>query len=83
MVDLKNYVCRVPFDSLEIHNNVYFLCCPPWLPNKINQTEFPIKDVWYSSPIDEVRKSILDGSYRYCDKEMCPYLKKLSNLYNT
>lgn len=79
MIDLNDYICGVPFNSLELHNNVYFLCCPSWLPNKINQSKFPIKDVWNSEPVVEIRKSILDGSYRYCDKEMCPHLSKLIN----
>jgi MoaA/NifB/PqqE/SkfB family radical SAM enzyme len=78
-IDLKNFVCGVPFDSLEIHNNVYFLCCPSWLDVKIEARDYPIKDVWNSDPVIEVRNSILDGSYKYCNKELCPYLSKLVN----
>lgn len=78
-VNLKNYICSVPFNSLEIHNNVFFACCPSWLPKKIEQSEYPIKDVWNSKPMLDIRESILDGSFKYCDKEMCPYLSKLIN----
>jgi MoaA/NifB/PqqE/SkfB family radical SAM enzyme len=78
-IDLRNFVCSVPFDSLEIHNNVYFLCCPSWLDVKIEAKDYSIKDVWNSDPAIEVRKSILDGSYKYCNKELCPYLSKLAN----
>jgi hypothetical protein len=46
MVDLKNYFCSVPFNSLEIHNNVCFVCCPSWLPNKVEISEIPLKDVY-------------------------------------
>lgn len=79
VVDLKDYICSVPFNSLEIHNNVCFVCCPSWLPNKVELNQIPLKDVYNSEPIVDIRNSILDGSFRYCDKEMCPYLSKLLN----
>ena len=78
-IDLKNYTCNVPFTSLEIHNNVCFVCCPSWLPNKVELSEIPLKDVYNSEPIIDIRNSILDGSFKYCDKELCPYLSKLVN----
>jgi MoaA/NifB/PqqE/SkfB family radical SAM enzyme len=78
-VDLKNYFCSVPFNSLEIHNNVCFVCCPSWLPNSVNTSEIPLKEIWNSEPIVDVRNSILDGSFKYCSKELCPYLSKLVN----
>ena len=78
-VDLKNYFCSVPFNSLEIHNNVCFVCCPSWLPNSVKTSEIPLKEMWNSEPIVDVRNSILDGSFKYCNKELCPYLSKLVN----
>ena len=79
MVDLNNYFCSVPFNSLEIHNNVCFVCCPSWLPNSIKTDEIPLKEMWNSEPIIDIRNSILDGSFKYCNKELCPYLSKLVN----
>ena len=78
-IDLKNYICDVPFTSLEIHNNVCFVCCPSWLPNKIEINEIPLKDMWNSQPIIDIRESILDGSFKYCSKELCPHLSKVVN----
>ena len=78
-IDLKNYTCNVPFTSLEIHNNVCFVCCPSWLPNRVELNEIPLKDVYNSEPIVDIRNSILDGSFKYCSKELCPYLSKLVN----
>ena len=78
-IDLKQYFCSVPFNSLEIHDNVCFLCCPSWLPNKIELSKTPLKDVYNSEPIIDIRNSILDGSFKYCNKELCPYLSKLVN----
>ncbi len=74
---LKDYVCTAPFDSLEVHDNVYFLCCPSWLKKKIHHEEYPIDNVWNSNPVLEIRESILDGSYKFCDRDMCPHLSKL------
>ena len=76
-IDLNSFVCNIPFTSLEIHNNVCFVCCPSWLPNKIEMSEIPLKDMWNSEPIIDIRKSMLDGTFKYCNKEMCPYLSKL------
>ena len=79
MIDLKNYICGVPFNNLEIHDNVCFVCCPSWLPNKVELNEIPLKDVYNSEPFQEIRESILDGSFKYCNKELCPFLSKLVN----
>lgn len=79
MIDLKNYICNVPFNSLEIHDQTYFACCPSWLPNKIEISEYPLMDVYNSAPLIDIRNSILDGSFKYCNKELCPFLSKLVN----
>lgn len=76
---LKNYVCSVPFESLEIHTGVCYFCCPSWLPTKVELSETPLSEVWNSAIAKDIRESILDGSYRHCDKELCPYLSKLLN----
>lgn len=76
-IDLKDYSCGVPFNSLEIHNNTYFVCCPSWLPKSISADEYPINKIWNSEPLVDIRKSVLDGSFAYCDKKMCPWLSKL------
>ena len=77
MIDLKNYICDVPFNSLEIHNNVCFLCCPSWLTKKIENNNRTVNNIFNGEEVDDIRNSILDGSYKYCDKKMCPYLNKL------
>jgi MoaA/NifB/PqqE/SkfB family radical SAM enzyme len=76
-IDLKKYICVVPFNSLEIHNNTYFLCCPSWLSKRIEESDYSLEDVWKSEPVRDIRDSILDGSYRYCDKNLCPHLSNV------
>jgi MoaA/NifB/PqqE/SkfB family radical SAM enzyme len=75
--DLKKYVCSVPFNSLEIHRNTYFLCCPSWLDKKIDGNDYGLEDVWNSEPVKDIRNSILEGSYKYCDKKLCPHLSNV------
>lgn len=79
MVDLKDYICKVPFEILEIHDNSYFLCCASWLKNHLPKG-IPMKEAWNSNEARDIRKSVLDGSYTYCDKNQCPYLSQLINL---
>ena len=78
-IDLKNYFCNVPFNSLEIHNNEYFLCCPSWLSTTFKRDDYTLDKIWNSEPVQEVRESILDGSFKHCNKELCPFLSKLVN----
>ena len=75
-IDLKNYVCVIPFLALEIHERDRFLCCASWLKKYLPQYTSP-KDAWESDDANEIRKSVLDGSFKYCDKTQCPYLHQL------
>lgn len=79
MVDLKQYVCTVPFHALEIHENKNFMCCASWLTKEL-PNGVPIKELWNSDEAIEIRKSVIDGSYRHCDKTQCPFLSRLISL---
>ena len=50
-IDLKNYFCSVPFDSLEIHNNKYFVCCPSWLNVSFKRDDYELNEIWNSEPV--------------------------------
>ena len=80
MVDLKDYVCTVPFQALEIHENRNFMCCASWLTKELPRN-VPLKELWNSKEAMEIRESVMDGSYRFCDKNQCPFLAQLLN-YN-
>jgi organic radical activating enzyme len=77
-VDLNDYVCGVPFAALEIHEKDRFLCCASWLKKHLPQHTSP-KDAWESFEANEIRESVIDGSFRHCDKTQCPYLHQLEN----
>jgi organic radical activating enzyme len=77
-VDLNDYVCGVPFAGLEIHEKDRFLCCASWLKKYLPQNTSP-KEAWESHEANEIRESVTNGSFRYCDKSQCPYLHQLEN----
>ena len=75
-VDLKNYICAMPFNTIELHEKNSFLCCPSWLTKSLPSNNL-LKKSWESEEATEIRKSVLDGSYKYCDKNQCPFLHQL------
>ena len=75
--NLEGFFCSRPFNNVEYHldGNVYF-CCPSWIKTPIgNLKNSSIEDMWNSNEAHAVRASILDGSYSYCRKEICPYIQ--------
>jgi organic radical activating enzyme len=80
---LKQYICTAPFTSLEIQKNQFFLCCPSWLNKNFDRNEFPLTEIWNSKDVQDVRRSILDGNYKYCNRSICPHLNKLINFKNS
>ena len=62
----------------EIQEANIYNCCPSWVNhNKIGDTnsDLNIDDVWNGALSQEFRKSILDGSFRLCNRELCPLIK--------
>ena len=82
MADKKDYICAAPFSSLEIHDHARFLCCASWLKKYLPEDSSPV-DAWNSVEANDVRDSILDGSYRYCDSLHCPMLHQLEKFGST
>jgi organic radical activating enzyme len=78
MVDKSRYICSIPFHYTEVFDKRQFLCCPSWLSVDIWDGK-SIQSSFSSDKAKEVRESILDGSYRYCDEKQCPYLSGLKN----
>jgi len=52
-------------------------CCPSWVNNyKLgNLKKKTLKEIWNDKPAQEFRKSILDGSFRFCNENSCPLLQ--------
>lgn len=74
----KDHICAVPFTSLELHEHRRFLCCASWLKKYMPEDSSPAS-AWNSKEANDVRDSIIDGSYRHCDSTQCPFLNKILN----
>jgi len=73
---LNDYVCTNPFEYIDIQDRDDFVCCPSWCPTSI-RTEKGID--WHSPNAVDIRKSVLDGTYRHCDHDICPSINLLKN----
>jgi MoaA/NifB/PqqE/SkfB family radical SAM enzyme len=70
----RDLFCAKPFQHFEIqHNGRAYLCCPSWMPEPLgNVTRHSPLALWNGPAAQRVRRSILDGSFRYCTG--CPFL---------
>ena len=81
-MDLKNKFCSKPFTYLEIgypNSNGEILChacCPNQLPKSVGDLSTDtVEKVWNSQEYIDIRKSILDGSFKYCNESQCPEIQ--------
>jgi organic radical activating enzyme len=78
MIDKEKYICTVPFSYTEVFDDRQYLCCSSWLNVDIWDGN-GIKSSFNSKKANDVRGSILDGSYKYCNHIQCPYLSGMKN----
>jgi wyosine [tRNA(Phe)-imidazoG37] synthetase (radical SAM superfamily) len=76
--DLKDFVCWFPFGFTEITHDRQTLCCSGWLTKDIGSNK-NLKENWDSDTANEIRESVLDGSFKYCKKDTCPFLSTVIN----
>lgn len=73
---LKDRFCSKPFEFTAINPSGHgsLQCC--WVTKSMGKVDEnnSVEDVWNSISAQEVRKSILDGSFHYCRKELCPHI---------
>jgi hypothetical protein len=83
---LKDRFCPRPFEHVEIMHGYgpdqsegfgdVYLCCAGWLSKKVgNYLQQNMANIWNSPAAREIRASILDGSYRYCNAQACPFIQ--------
>jgi len=72
----KDYFCHFPFEHAAINaGGEVFQCCAAFLPTPAgNVLENTFEEVWNSEQAQEIRSTILDGSFRHCVQARCPYL---------
>ena len=73
---LNDYVCLNPFKHLEFFEKDVYCCCPGWLNMPVGDIN-NLNDIWQGERLKNIQNSVLDGSYSYCDKNLCPALSGL------
>lgn len=71
---MTDLFCSRPFEHFEVqHNGKAYLCCPGWLPEPLGNVEQESpSNLWNGEAAQRIRRSILDGSFKYCTA--CPFL---------
>jgi len=74
--NLTDRFCATPFQKLDVLDGGTHLCCASWLTQSAGDlgTADQWEDVWNSSVAQDIRASIFDGSFRYCNKTACPHI---------
>ena len=76
----KGRFCSMPFRFAQIDPlGQMYLCCPQTLPENAGLlTDEDFMDTWNSPKAQEIRRSILDGSFKYCSEKTCGALQSMS-----
>lgn len=65
----------MPFTYTEIHEERQTICCPYWNTTNLKDSDDLLAN-WQSDKAEEIRSSMLDGTWKNCT-EFCPHLNKL------
>lgn len=70
---LKEYFCPLPFTQLFYYDYRSDICSPTWNNNVNvgNPQEMNIGEIWNSEKAKEIRASVLDGSFKFCNEDIC------------
>jgi glycosyltransferase involved in cell wall biosynthesis len=75
---LKDRFCEQPFKFMEFSGNATWVCCPSWLPVPIGPAPVPPQDIWNGPVAQDIRRSILDGSFRHCSRIRCHFIANMT-----
>jgi len=83
MLKNKRLFCSKPFIWFEVTqvNEIgeVYMCCPSWLETPIGNLRYQsVMEIWNGKKAQEIRRSILDGSFKYCNRSRCPFLHTIS-----
>jgi molybdenum cofactor biosynthesis enzyme MoaA len=71
--DLRGRFCPNPFEQLHVLSGGHVhLCCAAYMESVGSILQQDVNAVWNGPSAEAVRRSIHDGSYRYCNKMACP-----------
>ncbi|NIJ08126.1 hypothetical protein FHS31_001736 [Sphingomonas vulcanisoli] len=73
---LEGKICPAPFVQMDVLETSTHLCCASWLQQSAGDLSTTAwEDVWNSEIAQDIRATVLDGSYRYCNKMACPKIQ--------
>lgn len=74
-LNLKGRYCYHPFNTITVDSNgeVFPCICQAWLPISLGKIwEFTsLDEIVQTAKAREIQRTILDGSYKYCDDNIC------------
>jgi MoaA/NifB/PqqE/SkfB family radical SAM enzyme len=69
----EQYICTKPFEWIDISSDKVDMCCPTWINKPLgNILSDSLEDIWNGIDAQEIRQSMHDGSFRYCN-DLCPF----------
>jgi sulfatase maturation enzyme AslB (radical SAM superfamily) len=72
--NLNGKYCLSPFVSMavDINGNAILCGCVGWMPTAIgNLFQTPLQDLLQSAIAQDIRQSVINGSYEYCNEKNC------------
>ncbi len=74
--DLSNRFCDSPFVKFEtLMDGTVAPCCSIWTQQRLGSLDGQtFADIWNSPSAQDMRASILDGSFRHCNKQRCSFI---------
>lgn len=79
--DIMSKICSAPWNTVAVvpGGDVYSCLCGAWTDRVIGnlQTQSLTEIYKNSVMLDQLKSSVLDGSYRFCRADMCPNLHNL------
>lgn len=78
----KKISCTIPFTSFHITRDGNVAnCCYYWMPNYVgNILEQTLLEIIESQTSKNMKDSVLDGSFKYCNAEVCPSLIEYAHI---
>jgi hypothetical protein len=71
---LKDHFCPIPFARADVHQGgEVLMCCAHWLPTPMGNVfdGGTNRDILNSEVARDIRRSVLDGSFKYCSHSDC------------
>lgn len=72
---LERYFCPIPFEHFHAYDTASAICCPQYVGGLLwgQPGQDSVDDMWNSPIAQQIRASVLDGSYCFCDFDLCPH----------